>query len=40
LDSITSWELWEFLRSRSELSVKQAGRIVERMVRALLIGGR
>lgn len=40
LDSITSWELWEFLRSRSELSVKQASRIVERMVRALLLGGR
>jgi TetR/AcrR family transcriptional regulator, regulator of autoinduction and epiphytic fitness len=39
LDSATSWELWEFLRSRSELSVKQASRIVERMVRALLIGG-
>ena len=39
LDSVTSWEMWEFLRSRSELSVKQASRIVERMVRALLIGG-
>jgi hypothetical protein len=31
--------MWEFLRSRSELSVKQASRIVERMVRALLIRG-
>ena len=40
VDSITSWELWEFLRSRSKLSVKQASRIVERMVRALLLGGR
>ena len=39
LDSVTSWEMWEFLRSRSELSVRQASRIVERMVRALLIGG-
>jgi AcrR family transcriptional regulator len=39
LDSVTSWEMWEFLRSRSELSVKQASRIVERMVRAFLIEG-
>jgi AcrR family transcriptional regulator len=40
LDSVTSWEMWEFLRSRSELSVKQSSRIVERLVRALLIGGK
>jgi TetR/AcrR family transcriptional regulator, regulator of autoinduction and epiphytic fitness len=40
LDGTTSWEMWEFLRSRSDLSVKQASRIVERMVRALLIGGK
>jgi hypothetical protein len=39
LDSVTSWEMWEFLRSRRELSVRQASRIVERMVRALLNGG-
>jgi TetR/AcrR family transcriptional regulator, regulator of autoinduction and epiphytic fitness len=39
LDSATSWETWEFLRSRSELSVKQASRVVERIVRALLPGG-
>ena len=39
LDSVTSWETWEFLRSRSELSVKQASRVVERMVRALVTGG-
>jgi TetR/AcrR family transcriptional regulator, regulator of autoinduction and epiphytic fitness len=39
LDSVTSWEMWEFLRSRGELSVKQANRIVERMVRALLLRG-
>jgi TetR/AcrR family transcriptional regulator, regulator of autoinduction and epiphytic fitness len=40
LDSVTSWEMWEFLRSRSELSVKHASRIVGRMVSALLIGGK
>jgi AcrR family transcriptional regulator len=40
LDGTTSWEMWEFLRSRSDLSVKQASRTVERMVRALLIGGK
>jgi len=39
LDSVTSWETWEFLRSRSELSVRQASRVVERMVRALVTGG-
>lgn len=39
LDGVTSWEMWEFLRTRSELSVKQASRIVARMVRAILIGG-
>jgi AcrR family transcriptional regulator len=39
LDGVTSWEIWEFLRTRSELSVKQASRIVARMVRAILIGG-
>lgn len=39
LDSVTSWEMWEFLRTRSELSVKQASRIVARMVRAILSGG-
>jgi len=36
LDGVTSWEMWEFLRSRRELSVKQASRIVERMIRDLL----
>lgn len=39
LDSVTSWETWEFLRARGGLSVKQASRVVERMVRALVIGG-
>ena len=39
LDAVTSWEMWEFLRARSELSVKQASRIVARMVRATLTGG-
>lgn len=39
LDGVTSWEMWEFLRTRSELSVKQASRIVARMVGAILIGG-
>jgi TetR/AcrR family transcriptional regulator, regulator of autoinduction and epiphytic fitness len=39
LDGVTSWEMWEFLRTRSELSVRQASRIVARMVRATLIAG-
>ena len=39
LDGVTSWEMWEFLRTRSELSVKQASRIVARIVRAILSGG-
>jgi AcrR family transcriptional regulator len=39
LDGVTSWEIWEFLRTRSELSVKQASRIVARTVRAILSGG-
>ena len=39
LDGVTSWEMWEFLRTRSELSVKQASRIVAHMVRALLSSG-
>lgn len=36
LEGVTSWELWEFLRRRSELSVKQSSTIVERLVRRLL----
>jgi len=36
LDGVTSWEMWEFLRRRAELSVKQASKIVERMIRAIL----
>ena len=38
VEGVTSWEMWEFLRTRSALSVKQASRIVGRMVRAILIG--
>jgi TetR/AcrR family transcriptional regulator, regulator of autoinduction and epiphytic fitness len=40
LDGITSWEMWEFLRRRVELPVKQSSKIVERMIRALLTGGK
>ena len=36
LEGITSWEMWEFLRRRAELSVKQSSKIVERLVRRLL----
>ena len=36
LDSVTSWEMWEFLRRRAELSVRQSGKIVERLLRRLL----
>ncbi len=38
LDGAASWEMWDFLRRRRELSVKRAGAIVERMIRSLLSG--
>ena len=38
LDGVTSWEMWEFLRHRAELPVKQSVRIVERMIRTTLKG--
>jgi len=40
LDGVTSWEMWEFLRRRTELSVKQSCKIVERMIRTMLKGGK
>jgi AcrR family transcriptional regulator len=36
LDGVTSWEMWEFLRRRAELSIKQSSKVVERMIRAML----
>jgi TetR/AcrR family transcriptional regulator of autoinduction and epiphytic fitness len=37
LDAIVSWEMWEFLRRRAELSEKHAMRSMEQMVRNLLV---
>ena len=36
LAGVTSWEMWEFLRRRAELPVKQASKVVERLIRELL----
>ncbi len=35
LDAATSWEMWDFLRRRSALSVTQASRVIERVIRGL-----
>jgi len=40
LEGVTSWEMWEFLRRRAELSVKQSGKIIERLIRTTLKGGK
>lgn len=36
LDSVSSWEIWDFLRRRVELPVKQATRVIELMIRRVL----
>jgi len=36
LDAASSWEMWDFLRRRAGLSERQASRVLERAIRALL----
>jgi AcrR family transcriptional regulator len=35
LDAVSSWEIWNFLRRREELSVKDTGSVMERLIREL-----
>ena len=36
LDSVSSWEIWDFLRRRVELPIKQASRVIKLMIRRVL----
>ena len=38
LDAVTSWQTWEALRAHQQLAVRDAIRVVERTVNALLAG--